>query len=495
MVAGDVLDITGQLLQLGAQLDGPFFDGSFAQGAWTVTPDNSTSSLAPVQYIIDGEAPLDKQFTYLLANPSEPGYDITSQVVTLNKYNEYSTWATHPSSPSYPIHLWVETAPNMTRPIDQGNYVVIGRSKPIVRSSTVRQAESGQITMVTQTHSDRARLEQLLSDGQPLLIRTPATYGYDPQWWMSIGDYELQLIRNDAQSAVRKFVGKFTTCEAPPDYASAEGYGAEITRTLNPVNAPSPSYVTGISDTTLVAPPQYQVKFATGSYSEGMTAAPTDFSSAVPTVVTGVTGFTGNVVSIALPANGVSNPGPGASVETGKQRCELQPNLTGLSGATANGQFASGNVGYFGMAFELAPGFPVATAGQQAIMQLRPATGTGPTPARLEVKGNNLVLNGNNNGWSTTVCPIVAGQRYNVVLGVTFAETAAASTLSVTVNGIPYIAGYKPTGAGTLATGIQDLWKIGLFRDDTITTASTMYIGAVAWDTTPATVQAYISSA
>jgi hypothetical protein len=193
--------------------DGTAFDGTTFGGQWTGTVHLSTSVLAPIITIDDGECPLDVAVTYRLSQPSVTGGSMTSSPATLP--SERRTWLTHPAAPATPVRVRPTVTPVLARPHAHSVYSVIGRANPIVVSSAQRGSPTGDLILDLPTFAERDALLDFLADGSPVLYREPAEYGIGYGWWLSIAD-----VTEDAGGRVmwhqtRELTLPFTVVDAP----------------------------------------------------------------------------------------------------------------------------------------------------------------------------------------------------------------------------------------------------------------------------------------
>lgn len=184
MPAAGQMDGTNLLIEP-ATSNGTYFDGDVLGGAWTGTPELSTSVLAPVITVLDGECPLDLPVTYLLANPQLTGGRIVSEPATLDSLGR--TWLTHPTSPGAPRVVSVREKPVLTRGMDRGVHRPMGRRRPVVVTGEHRWAPSGTIGINALSGDEYEWLLDVLDDGLPVLLRTPADYHFTPRW-VSLGE-------------------------------------------------------------------------------------------------------------------------------------------------------------------------------------------------------------------------------------------------------------------------------------------------------------------
>jgi hypothetical protein len=183
--AGASMDVDGGVQERGST-SGGYFDGATAGGLWTGTAGLSTSVLAPVLTVDDGEAPLDVPVRYLLYNPQPVGGTMRSELASL--ISDDRAWLTHPDHPGAPIVVTVRDVPDDVEDLDRSVQRILDSPYPVVITSSYRWAASGEITFGALSLEERAQLDALLADpGRPVLLRTPATYGYGSGRWITLG--------------------------------------------------------------------------------------------------------------------------------------------------------------------------------------------------------------------------------------------------------------------------------------------------------------------
>ncbi|WP_133849838.1 hypothetical protein [Labedaea rhizosphaerae] len=208
---GATLDATHQTHELGAT-DGSYVDGDSLGGSWTGVAGLSASVGAPLQTLIDGEAPLDVPVSYQVINPALGGGSATSEPTTLDGGDR--SWLSHPSQPAQPVRARVTAAPDLTRTAVSATYTIIGRARPVVVSAA-RSAPTGALTLDAATFADRDALLELLADGAPLLLRAPADYGLGYGWWIALGDLTESAVGRPQWSQGRALAASFTVVDAP----------------------------------------------------------------------------------------------------------------------------------------------------------------------------------------------------------------------------------------------------------------------------------------
>lgn len=199
VTAGSMMDLDGITIEQ-ALTSGDRFDGDTLGGSWTGTRGLSTSRLAPIQTIVDGECPLDVSVTYTVYNPALGGGQVTSSSVGLPSLGRWC-WLTHPLSSSAPVRVDLKSVPTLEHAIDQGLFWPVGSTRAVVVTSR-RRKPSTELTFNATSFGERDELLSLMSDGLPLLLRAPARYGYGPGTWWALGsvmeDREGRLAHQDA---------------------------------------------------------------------------------------------------------------------------------------------------------------------------------------------------------------------------------------------------------------------------------------------------------
>lgn len=215
MPMGGQMDIDAVTIEKGAT-GGSAFDGETLGGSWSGTQHLSTSVLAPVLTVLDGEAPLDTGVYYELYNPRLVGGRITSPVVVLD--SQERVWLTHPSSPDSPVECLIASTPDRAHVLEQGVNPILDSEYPVVVSASLRRAPAGDLTFLTETFADRDRLiHDLFGDGTPVLLRTPYRYGYDEGMWIVLGNITEIASGQKPWEQIRELAAPFQVVESPAD--------------------------------------------------------------------------------------------------------------------------------------------------------------------------------------------------------------------------------------------------------------------------------------
>jgi hypothetical protein len=167
----------------------------------------------------DYEAPLDATFYYQATSTEVPGTVLTSPTYTLSSGG--STWLKHPGRPGLNAKVKPTRAPDLTRPIEQGVFDVLGRTRPVA-TSMLRRSERGELALRTDTDNERLALLALVQDGVPLLFSPPSGYGFGSVY-ISIGDVQEARLTSYGKEPARYWSLPFTVVDRPSGGALAAG--------------------------------------------------------------------------------------------------------------------------------------------------------------------------------------------------------------------------------------------------------------------------------
>jgi hypothetical protein len=232
--------------------------------------------------------------------------------------------------------------------------------------------------------------------------------------------------------------------------------------------------------------------------------------------------------SVNAPAKAAEFTVPG-----GGTRSEIEPNVV---------NFTEGSDYYFGDSFTLPTTFPVNETSWQVITQWKNSDDGSP-PVELKIGHGNVILDGgygNPTGpagskyWTQTLAPAATATQTQVVLHIHFSSNPSVGSIDAWVNGAQVLAGYHPIG-GTLYPSVTkktkasatqakaqkdalaktpqpkdtpkepaastdtavttsktssqfDYWKMGMYRDNTLTSTATYDIESARLGTTYAAV-------
>lgn len=240
------LDCDGFMVVASANLPA-YFDGDSAYATWTGTAHASTSrTLVPTTVTLtrvypdgstypvrnaepatllsglwvgdDFEVPIGTDFTYTATADDIPGAVLTSPTYRINTTD---TWLKHPGQPALNNHFDVQHGPDLTHPVSQGIFDVIGRTTPIAVSLR-RNSARGELTLITWDATERAALLGLLQDGTPLLFTAPDDHGIGPAY-LAIGEVTEERISPIGNRPERRWTLDFTIVDRPTGAALAVG--------------------------------------------------------------------------------------------------------------------------------------------------------------------------------------------------------------------------------------------------------------------------------
>jgi len=214
MPAGGTVDLDAIVFEIGST-DGSYVDGDSLGGSWVGTADLSASVIAPILTLQDGECPLDTIVSYLVSYPGITGGRVQSTPVVLNSIGY--AWLTHPQAPDEPVLINLREPPVLKRVLQSGVFYPLGGQYPIVVTDSQRRAASGSMTLVWLSFTERDALNAMLADGSPLLLRTPADYGYDADLWLSFQDVSEDRDGRKPWQDAGLLKGDFVTVARPDD--------------------------------------------------------------------------------------------------------------------------------------------------------------------------------------------------------------------------------------------------------------------------------------
>lgn len=178
MPAGGTMDLDAFTIEIGTT-SGSYFAGNTLGAIWNGTVGLSTSALAPILTLYDGEAPLDTLLYYQISYPGLTGGRVVSDPLTL--LSGGASWLSHPNQITNPITVALQEVPKLERSIADGVFWPLAGTFPLVVAST-RRAPSGSLNFVWLTFAERDALLAFMADGAPLLLRTAHEFGGENRW-------------------------------------------------------------------------------------------------------------------------------------------------------------------------------------------------------------------------------------------------------------------------------------------------------------------------
>jgi hypothetical protein len=233
--------------------------------------------------------------------------------------------------------------------------------------------------------------------------------------------------------------------------------------TTTTTTVPPTTTTTTPPTTTTTTPPPNQTTQTwdsdfTGSGLANFDDAPWNYVGASePTIVTSPVTPGAKAAQFTMPANGT--------------RTEVVPTTA---------EFTEGQDRWFRFSFYLPANFPTTVTTWQVITQWK-NDGGGSPPLEITVGKGNINLEGGYGypgaprTFAQPLAPATTGQRTDLVLHVFFSRDPSKGVVDVWNNGTQVLAGYKPAG-GTLyptttasTASLSSYWKMGIYRDNTIT--------------------------
>ncbi|WP_432845969.1 hypothetical protein ACQPXB_35850 [Amycolatopsis sp. CA-161197] len=212
--AGGSMGLDGVVIERG-YTDASFFDGDTYGATWLGTSALSSSVLAPLATIDDGECPVDQPVRYKLVNAGRTGGSMTSDPATLSSGGR--VWLTHPSDPGNPVEIFVEARPRRGRKANQAVFQAIDDPLPITVAPRRRSGwqSTDDISLWTFDEAGTEQLWALLDDNRPMLFRAAADLNYGSSVWKSFGDMAEDPDGTAVWQKYLKISGSWTEVAAP----------------------------------------------------------------------------------------------------------------------------------------------------------------------------------------------------------------------------------------------------------------------------------------
>lgn len=187
--AGVAMELDGHTVER-AVTDGSYFDGGTYGAVWTGVEGLSTSALAPVAVVRDGECPVDERVQYKLVNPARNGGAMLSAASRLDSGGR--VWLTHPAAPDSPVEIRIEARPRRGKEANQGIFQPIGDPLAVTVAPGRRSGWSSSEDMALWTfdRDETALLWEMLDDNQPMLLRAAAELAFSTGMWISFGSMQ-----------------------------------------------------------------------------------------------------------------------------------------------------------------------------------------------------------------------------------------------------------------------------------------------------------------
>jgi hypothetical protein len=164
----------------------------------------------------DYEAPLGVPFFYYTETRDSGGSLIenrTSEAVTLDAGNGDYGWLKDPGSPQRNLQVLIARAPSWQRAISQTEYRVRGRRNSVILSD-VRGGLQGDLSLYTQSDTERDALNWLLDGGGVLLWQVPPGNGVN-DLYVNVGQVDEGRLPGPAGEAWRVWTLPATEADRP----------------------------------------------------------------------------------------------------------------------------------------------------------------------------------------------------------------------------------------------------------------------------------------
>ena len=140
--------------------------------------------LGPAWQGYDYEAPIGVTVTYSVVVTFNDNTTDTSPESSTVTWTTDVSWLKDLQRPERSMVVTVTVSPELTYPVTQGVYAVLGRRTPVVVSD-VRGSARGSITLATFTLDEHTNMLDVLASGFPVLFQWPPEFGR--QLYVSVG--------------------------------------------------------------------------------------------------------------------------------------------------------------------------------------------------------------------------------------------------------------------------------------------------------------------
>lgn len=186
------------------------------------TPDGGLLAISGgTASLVDNEPPYGSAVTYTVAAGNNPTATAT---VTSTR-----AWLTHLGAPNKSVPLTVVSLKERQRTADRGVFDILGRANPVIVSGGARSGASGTLIVRTTTAAERAAMDAVLDDSQPLLLNVPAgkSWGINALY-VSIGDSTEARLLDYGPEQRRHWTLPYTVVDRPAGNTRAPVTWADV---------------------------------------------------------------------------------------------------------------------------------------------------------------------------------------------------------------------------------------------------------------------------
>jgi hypothetical protein len=168
-----------------------------------------------VVIVRDFEAPIGVPLTYTATVANDVGEQSppATHTITVPSSGCEDTWITDIAAPTNTQRLPIEQLNELDYEAASGIHNVLNRRTPIVTSDIAR-APKFELSVLTDTDTQREKTRAALGNGVPILLRTPPEYGLGSMY-LSITEWKEQRIVNSADLPARRFVMSCVQVDRP----------------------------------------------------------------------------------------------------------------------------------------------------------------------------------------------------------------------------------------------------------------------------------------
>lgn len=171
--------------------------------------------------VTDSELPYGAPVTYTVAANNNPTASVTLAADAV--------WLTHPGVPFRSMPVLVQDIGDIDRDPERSLLQPIGRARGVAITAGVRNGESGQLSVLTQTDVEAAAMRALLDDSSVLLLNQSPGRALGLRYrWISVGKYTEKRVNRLATDPLRIFVLPFDDVDRPGGGTRAQITWADI---------------------------------------------------------------------------------------------------------------------------------------------------------------------------------------------------------------------------------------------------------------------------
>lgn len=155
----------------------------------------------------DFEAPIGVPLTYTVSTWTDPNTGaavVTTATITIASQGCSDTWLTDLVRPANTLRTIIASLPELAHSVPASVHWILGRRPPIV-TSDVANTPTFELSVLTETDTEREATRALLGNGVPVLLRTPPENGIGNVYFAVLA-YTEQRLTSSGTLPARRFV-------------------------------------------------------------------------------------------------------------------------------------------------------------------------------------------------------------------------------------------------------------------------------------------------